>query len=130
MQTCLASIASSNSIKAGSEKSTTAKTASTTEFVLDSAQDMISQIYRKAVAQGINAKVTELQTKLANGENAIPVALDILKFALFSNPAQDTVRAAAMRVLGMMSPEIKKKFEDGADGLSTTPMPKPSPKEE
>ena len=88
------------------------------------AQDIIATIYRRAVAKALHDKVSDLQTRLANGENAIPVAMDILKYALFSNQAKDTVRKVTEHILGFMSPELKKQaIEEGID-FPTTPMPK------
>lgn len=93
------------------------------------AQDIIASIYRRAVVKALNDKVTDLQTKLHNGENAIPVAMDILKYALFSNQAKDTIRKVTEHVLSIMSPEVKKQAvqEGFIDVIPTTPMPKVEP---
>lgn len=105
-------------------------TSVTTESLMKGpAQDMIASIYRRAVAKALHDKVTELQTKLLKGDNAIPVAMDILKYALFSNQAKDTIRKVTEHVLGIMSPEVKKQaVDEGIWDEPTTPMPKVEPK--
>lgn len=94
------------------------------------AKDLITSIYRRAVAKALHDKVSDLQTKLLTGENAIPAAMDILKYALFSNQAKDTIRKATEHVLGIMSPELKKHANDDAFFEPTTPMPKVESKAE
>lgn len=58
------------------------------------AQQMIAAIYRRATVQALQSKVSELHMKLLNGENAIPAAMEILKIALLSDPAQQQVIAS------------------------------------
>lgn len=95
------------------------------DFDFQPAQNFIASIYRRAMIQALQARVTELGTKLANGENAMPAAMEILKITLLSNPTQTTIKKAAEHVLNIMSPEIRKLASAaGIPEEVTTPMPK------
>lgn len=83
-------------------------TSETPEIDFGPAQNIIAGIYRRAAVQALQSKITELQTKLWNGQNPVPAAMDILRLTIFSNPAQDTLKKAADHVLSLMSPEVKK----------------------
>src|SRR5690349_1548272 len=60
------------------------------EAILEShaGQKMITAIYRRAMVQALQSKVMELQTKMVNGENGVPSAIEILKVVLLSDPNQ------------------------------------------
>lgn len=90
-----------------------------------SGHDLITSIYRKAIAKALNDKVTDLQTKLIRGENAVPAAIEILKYALFSNQAKASIRKFTEHVLSVMSPEMRKQaVENEVPDEPTTPMAK------
>lgn len=96
------------------------------EFDFKPVNNLVAALYRRAMVQALQTKVTELHTKLTTGENAIPTAVDILKLTLLSNPAQETLRKAAEHVLGMMSPELKSMATEAGNNVEepTTPMAK------
>lgn len=89
------------------------------------AQNIISAIYRRAMINSLQTKVTELHTKLVNGENAMPAAVDILKIALLSGQTQDFMRKTVENVINLMPPEMKQlAAEAGVPEELTTAMPK------
>lgn len=124
LQSCLAAPTESNMIDIG-DKSTTLDAELAPDVILQPAADIIGALYRRAMAKALHEKVSDLQTKLLKGENAIPAAIDILRYALFSNQAKDAVKKITDHVLGMMSPEMKQNaIEDGLIEITTTPMSK------
>lgn len=127
LQSCLAAPTESNMIDKSSS-STTESSSNSTEAVFQPAADIIGAIYRRAIAKALHEKVSDLQAKLFKGENAIPVAMDILRYALFSNQAQDTMKKITDHVLSIMSPEMKKQAADEGFIEETTPMTKVSSK--
>lgn len=89
------------------------------------AQNLIAAIYRRAMVNSLQTKVTELHTKLSNGENALPAAVDILKIALLSGQTQDFMRKTVENVVNLMPPELKQMAKDaGVPEELTTPLPK------
>lgn len=112
-----------NSIDDQTNPATSATEQTEQQIDLDPAKSIIEAIYKKAMSSALQQKVIELQTRLANGENSIPAAVDILKISLLSNPTQQTIRKAAEHVLSIMSPEyLKSARENGFFEGSTTPM--------
>lgn len=103
----------------------TAADSSTQEYDFGPAQKLIEGIYRRATIQALHSKVSELQTKILNGENAIPAAIDVLKITLLSDPAKNAIVKAAEHVISLMSPEVKALAPEAiAEAASiTTPMP-------
>lgn len=71
-------------------------------------EDMIAAVYRRAISQAVDTKVKELQQAIKSGDNVVPVAIDILKLTLLSNPTQLTIRKTAEHIINIMSPEAKK----------------------
>lgn len=71
-------------------------------------EDMIAAVYRRAISQAVETKVKELQMAIKSGDNVVPVAIDILKLTLLSNPTQMTIRKTAEHIINIMSPEAKK----------------------
>jgi hypothetical protein len=108
------SAAETNSIDDSAKPSTSSPATEQTERPLDlgPAQGIIEAIYKKAMISALQQKVVELQTRLMQGENAIPAAVDILKISLLSNPTQQTIRKAAEHVLSIMSPEYLKSVKE------------------
>jgi hypothetical protein len=105
---------------------------STPKIDFEPARNIIEGIYRRAAAQALQTKVTELQTKLWHGGNPVPAAMDILRLTIFSHPAQDAMKKTAEHVLSLMSPEVQKLAEEAIAQeamISTTPMPKTADKE-
>lgn len=76
-------------------------------FIRES-EDMITSVYRRAIAQAVDTKVNELKTAINTGENVVPAAIDILKLTLLSNPTQQTIRKTAEHIINIMSPEVRK----------------------
>lgn len=98
----------------------------TSESDFKPAQNLISAIYRRAMVNSLQTKVAELHSKLVNGENAMPAAVDILKIALLSGQTQDFMRKTVENVINLMPPELKQLAADAGvpEELTTTSMPK------
>lgn len=90
-------------------------------------EDMIAAVYRRAISQAVDTKVKELQTAISTGENVVPVALDILKLTLLSNPTQLTIRKTAEHIINIMSPEAKKVLNTVMLNPAMIAANKPSP---
>lgn len=90
------------------------------------AQAVIEAIYQKAMVNAIQNKVSELQQKLARGENSIPAAVDLLKITLLSTPTQDTIRKAAEQVISFILPEEKKNVQHDAELTTRSASVKPA----
>lgn len=125
-QSCLAvPPPNSNLIIAVEKSSPTSESSITPEADFLPSGDIIGAIYRKAIAKALHEKVSDLQGKLTRGENAIPAAMDILKYALFSSHAKETMKKITEHVLSLMSPELKQQaIDEGIFDESTTPMTK------
>lgn len=91
-------------------------------FIKDS-EDMITSVYRKAIAQAVDTKVNELKTAINTGDNVVPAAIDILKLTLLSNPTQQTIRKTAEHIINLMSPEIRKLMLNKGTSEETTAQP-------
>lgn len=120
---CLLKMASAQSNSIDNQVNTETEQASDSEF--KPAQNLISAIYRRAMVNSLQTKVSELHSKLVNGENALPAAVDILKIALLSGQTQDFMRKTVENVINLMPPELKQlAAEAGVPEELSTPIPK------
>lgn len=102
------SVFAEEAAKASQEPAESAEKPEQINQFIRGSEDMIAAVYRRAISQAVDTKVKELQTAISTGDNVVPVALDILKLTLLSNPTQLTIRKTAEHIINIMSPEAKK----------------------
>jgi hypothetical protein len=91
--------------------------ASENEASTPSTLTMLQQSYSKAIIGAFRRKVSEMQDLLANGENPLPVAYDILKIAMAAQPSPLLMKTVVENVLGKM--DMKKYGIDENEILAT-----------
>lgn len=63
---------------------------------------ILEQMYRQAMATAFQHKSAEMLEKLSKGENTLPVAMDIVKISMLSQPTSNVLKKTASQVLSMM----------------------------
>lgn len=63
---------------------------------------ILEQMYRQAMATALQHKSAEMLEKLSKGENTLPVAMDIVKISMLSQPTSNVLKKTASQVLSMM----------------------------
>lgn len=69
---------------------------------------MLEKMYRQAMIKAFDKKSLEMQEKLARGENTLPVAMDIVKISMLSQPTPEILKKTASHVLSLMPEELQK----------------------
>jgi hypothetical protein len=79
------------------------------EDVIDPAQNLLAAMYKRAMVQQIQTKVTEMQAKVHKGESPLQPAIELFKLVLFAQPTKDQIKKAAERAISLIPPELRKK---------------------
>ncbi|CAG9801519.1 unnamed protein product [Chironomus riparius] len=68
---------------------------------------ILEQMYRQAMTTAFQHKSAEMLEKLSKGENALPIAMEIVKISMLSQPTTNSLKKTASQVLSMMPPDYQ-----------------------